>query len=103
MLKVRIGVFETNSSSVHSITIVPEEKFKEWKNGKLIYDKWDEVLVDSSEIKPNDLDDYERKYRYYTYEDFFSNWERLELDTYHESYETESGDKIVAFGCYGHD
>ena len=102
MLKVRIGVFETNSSSVHSITIVPEEKFKEWKNGKLIFDKWDEVLVDSGEINPDDLDYYEREYRYYTYDDF-NDWEKLEYETYHERYETESGDKIVAFGYYGRD
>lgn len=31
----RIGVFETNSSSEHSISIVKKSNFKQWKAGKL--------------------------------------------------------------------
>ena len=101
MIKVRYGIFETNSSSVHSITIVPKEEFDEWKNRKLIYDRYNEVFVDASEINSDDLD--EDDYRYYTYEDFFNNWEKMEFETYHENHTTESGDEIVAFGYYGHD
>lgn len=37
--QVRRGVFETNSSSVHSLTICDADTFKKWKNGELLYDK----------------------------------------------------------------
>ena len=33
MIQIRQGVFETNSSSTHSITIAPESDFNKWKNG----------------------------------------------------------------------
>ena len=32
--QIRIGVFESNSSSTHSLTIVSEDEFKKWKNGE---------------------------------------------------------------------
>lgn len=37
MLQVRQGVFETNSSSTHSLNIVTEENFDYWKNNKDVY------------------------------------------------------------------
>ena len=34
--QVRLGVFETNSSSEHSIAIVNTDEFKQWQEGKLV-------------------------------------------------------------------
>ena len=42
---IRQCVFETNSSSTHSLNIVSEEDFDAWKCGKLLYDEDEEVLV----------------------------------------------------------
>ena len=36
-VQIRRGVFETNSSSVHSLTMVSEEEYDNWKNNKDIY------------------------------------------------------------------
>lgn len=36
MLQIRDNVFETNSSSTHSLTIVPKSQFDEWCNNKVI-------------------------------------------------------------------
>lgn len=41
MLQVRQGVFETNSSSTHSITIASQSDFDKWKNGEVyLNDEW---------------------------------------------------------------
>lgn len=37
MKLVRKGVFETNSSSTHSITMCVESDYEKWKNGELFY------------------------------------------------------------------
>ena len=43
--KVRRGVFETNSSSTHSITMCSNEEYEAWKAGKMVYDCDAEELV----------------------------------------------------------
>lgn len=35
-INIRRGLFETNSSSEHSITIMNNDMFKEWKDGKVL-------------------------------------------------------------------
>ena len=68
---IRGGVFETNSSSSHSLTLTDLETFEKWKNGELLFDNYggkfytkeeaieklkkDGVNVDSK----NEEDDYE--------------------------------------------
>ena len=37
MEQIRRSVYETNSSSTHSITICSEEEITKWKNGELFY------------------------------------------------------------------
>ena len=46
-------------------------------------------------------DDYNAD-RYYTYDQFFDNY-NFEYETFLDNYTTPSGDKVVAFGYYGHD
>ena len=38
--QIRRGVYETNSSSTHSLTMCSKEEFEQWKNGELLFDKW---------------------------------------------------------------
>lgn len=46
MKTIRIGVFETNSSSTHSMTIVTKDDYEEWTQGrKFLYDSWEDELV----------------------------------------------------------
>ena len=35
-IQIRRGVFETNSSNEHSLTVMPHDKFLDWKLGKLL-------------------------------------------------------------------
>ena len=92
--QIRSNVFETNSSMTHSLTICTEEEYNKWENGELLFDDWHGKFVNSEDNL--DKDDY---YSYRRWED-----ERCEYYyDYAEKFITPSGDKMVAFGCYGHD
>lgn len=93
MISVRRNVFETNSSSTHSLCICTEEEYEKFKNGSMMYNDYSEELqfVSDKELE-------EDKYRYKSYEDM-GEW----LEFYEEHFTTPSGDKMVAFGEFGFD
>ena len=135
--QIRIGVFESNSSSTHSLTIVSEDEFKKWKNGEVIFNRWEKTFVENKEpsfteddvidfygdikerfwkswdqlsvsekqefvnrYKDEVLDDEDEEFMSYDrYMDYYNDY----LDTYVEYFTSPSGDKMVAFGYYGHD
>lgn len=97
MKQVRHGVFETNSSSTHSITICTNDEFEKFKRGELMFDQWNEALVPKEEVPESDPDR-----QYCTYDRLGDNgWSSL--DKYSHHFTTPSGDKMVAFGTYGYD
>lgn len=50
--QIRRGVFETNSSSVHSLTMCTSSDYDKWKNGELVWSRWDDELIPiTDEIK----------------------------------------------------
>lgn len=122
MRVVRKGVFETNSSSVHSLTIVPDdEKYEGFLDGKMFLsdgedkfftkeevisivtnEKWCEITKEdfeamSSEEFENEVADC----GYYSIEKYNSVCEYYEQ--FLNEFITPSGDKMVVFGYYGHD
>lgn len=44
-LQIRQGLFETNSSSTHTITIVDAEDFENWKKGEVWYNESDDKFL----------------------------------------------------------
>ena len=51
MRQVRRGLFETNSSSTHSLTMCSGDEFRRWENGELLFDRWNEEFVEASSVK----------------------------------------------------
>ena len=113
-LSVRKGVFETNSSSTHSLTMCSEDEFDQWKNGKLLYDSYNEELISKEEVFNiyreneyyNDKTDDEIMDKIYEEREFltFDQFASDEfLESYWDSYTTKSGEKVVAFGQFGYD
>ena len=43
--QIRRGVFETNSSSVHSLTRCTSSDYDKWKNGELVWSRCDDELI----------------------------------------------------------
>lgn len=113
-LSVRKGVFETNSSSTHSLTMCSENEFDQWKEGKLLYDSYNEKLVLKEEVfniyredvQYNDKTDNEIMDKIYEEREFltFDQFASDEyLESYWDTYPTNSGEKVVAFGQFGYD
>ncbi len=92
--QIRHGVFETNSSSTHSLIICTEEDFEAFRRGEKIL-HWDDTLVDAAKYK-EDHGRYPDEYR--TFDQMGDYFE-----FYTEHFTTPSGDKMVAFGEYGYD
>lgn len=86
MKQIRQGVFETNSSSTHSLTICTEEDYNKFINGQLMYDCGELVEPDEDNEELCNIDNF--SYDYEIFEEHFT---------------TPSGDNMVAFGYYGHD
>jgi len=94
-IQIRRGLFETNSSSVHSITMCDESDFDRFKKGELVFDRYNERLVRGEEEEEYDG-------QFLTYEDLFDGYD-FEYETYIDRFTTKKGDKVVAFGYFGHD
>ena len=98
--QVRRGVFETNSSSVHSITMCTKSDYEKWENGELVFNKWSEELVPITDEIKKSMDAKERIYL--TYEQF-GDWEYLEYETFKDRMVTPGGEEVIVFGYHGYD
>lgn len=100
MLQIRRGVFETNSSSTHSLSICTAAEFQMFIDGHLMYDSYRDEFVDSTKVGLNvmDIDNISDDYRYLTYDEF---WSQDDVESYSHHFRTPSGDDMVAFGVYG--
>ena len=117
-VQIRRNVFETNSSSVHSMTMCSGDEYKKWRDGELLFSDWDGDFVDANDPKVKEArEKYEKEFKewendpdayswdrpdceYMTCDEF---WERYndEYETFERSYTTESGETVIAFGYYG--
>lgn len=87
--QIRMGVWETNSSLCHSLTMCTKEQFEKWKNGEIWWNRWDEVFT------PTDKDE-----DCITYEEF----KELEYEeVFEQEYTTPNGEIVIAFGYSGYD
>ena len=98
--QIRSGVFETNSSTVNTLTIMSLDEYKDymskWHDSNWVWDTFAEQWVNVNEIP----DKYHDKYRYYENpcEREFTYFEKETTE-----YTTEHGDKVVAVSIYGYD
>jgi hypothetical protein len=122
--QIRRGVFETNSSSTHSLTMMMKDDYKRWENENLYLFNgytygWDfnkpvnnalytreeaiEFVKNSRyyDTSSNDeIDDvYLREFDFISFDDEGSEY----LEGFYEEFTTPSGETIVAFGEYGYD
>ena len=114
--QIRRGVFETNSSSVHSLTMCSREEYDNWKSGKILYWRWHDKFYTREDIIEElktkswcanvDWDDEDQVDEIFsdeniqTCDEFFDDdW----FETFCQEYTTPNGEEVVAFGYYGHD
>lgn len=63
--QIRTAMFESNSSSCHTLHICSKDEFEKWKNGEVVYDEWNEVFatINNIQVKKKDLKEF-YSYRY---------------------------------------
>ena len=104
--QIRMGTFETNSSSVHSLTIVGKDEFDKFKAGELLWYRDGDKIVSKEELieilkkwyEEEEIDDDAISENSYSYDNIGGG----EYETFEQEYTTKSGDKVVAFGYYGY-
>ena len=125
--QIRKGVFETNSSSTHSLVICLKSDFDRWNNGEVLlftgsewlypddnapqknhfYTKEQAIEFEKSSKYPpaDDMDwdseeaeEYLRDNEWYTCENYDDEYSEWFDDTF----TTPSGEEIIAFGQYGY-
>jgi len=109
MIKIRKGVFETNSSSTHTLTITSKSVYDSWKSGEIYFNSDVGELQTMEEMQKTYDEDGNRYYD--TFEEYceeniktYDEWRDDDcLETFSHDYTSESGDKIVVFGKYGYD
>ena len=120
--QIRRGVFETNSSSTHSITMCSGEEYDKWCSGNLLFwvgkkkfgtkediieelkelTRWNNSLMypdvnwDDDSVVADIFDSEETQ----TSDEFFDD---EYLETFEETYHTSNGEEVVAFGKFGYD
>lgn len=128
---IRERVFETNSSSTHSLVMMEESKFKKWKDGELFrheeepyikdkearekfrnyfkkYDKHDAFFTkeEVEEIKKfcadNDIEVDDYENLDYAFQTYERWCEEDELESDVYTHTTPGGEKIVAVAKYGY-
>ena len=128
MLQIRHGVFETNSSSTHSITICKKSEYDAWVRGEVYLNDswWPKSLENENKDKKfltkeeamRLIADRDRNEDVYSldeeelsgvfYDECIYDTEMYDnkceyYEEYEEKYVTDSGDVIIAFGYYGND
>ena len=130
MLQMRKNVFETNSSSTHSITMCTQDEYDAWANGDVLlndgwwgkdntsefkdkkfvtreeaediikHNKYHEPTDELSDLSDEEFDEYCYDMDYELYS-MDKYFEKEYLEWFDEKYTTPSGETVVAFGLYG--
>lgn len=126
MKQIRRGVFETNSSSVHSITMCMKDDYDKWKNGEVYLNEfyWDSESIYSKKqfvtkeeaidifmksklnLEENLLElDTEELEKIFRLEEIYSydNYDIEYFENFYDTFTTPNGDTVVSFGYYGQD
>ena len=120
--RIRRGVFETNSSSTHSLTMMMKSDYDRWHDDELyLYDGfgwgWDfDPPITNNLYTREEVVEFVKSNKYYKDKEEIDNemlrdmefiswddWGNEHLESFYEEFTTPSGETIVAFGEYGYD
>lgn len=77
MIKMRQSTFETNSSSTHTITIVTEDEYNGWKEGRYLLEYWSDKLVPARQLTEQEKDAAREEYEE-TRKSYYRSWDELD-------------------------
>lgn len=65
MIKIRYGVFETNSSSVHSLILCSDEEYKAFEKHQLYYNRLEHHFMTREEVRETIVKLYKKDKRWF--------------------------------------
>lgn len=132
-IQIRRNMFETNSSSVHSLIMCDWDEWEKWETGLTYFNFYTEKFEDAEIIEAKIKAEFEQYLteegiifkgedaeteKFAAFDDFELEWER-DNETYNSSdffeyasngfetfvqyHNTKNGDQVVAFGFFGQD
>ena len=101
-IQIRSKVWETNSSSVHTLVMCNDDTYNAWKRGEYVFDSCKDCLVkitdeNRQEIENDNIEGPNKEY--FTYNTFMNHFPDYEV--YNKTYTSDHGDLVHAFGYYG--
>lgn len=101
MKQIRRNIFETNSSSAHSLTMCTQVDWLNWERGSLVFDNWNDELVPKGEIfndeEYEEYEEYDEEYRYFNNPEEYFNWAvAVGYETFKQNFRN-----VIAFGYVG--
>lgn len=93
--QIRRGVFETNSSSTHSLTICTKEEYDKWERGEVLFSRWHDKFVEleNVDLTDEDIDEIVNEYNKKK-QKYWKNWEELSNEEKEELYSAKLKEKI---------
>ena len=76
MYSIRRNVFETNSSSTHSLIICSDKTYNDWLDGKVVYNSYAEEFVEAKQ--PTEIDFHKAEVMYMENKSYYmKDWKDL--------------------------
>lgn len=106
MLVVRRNVFETNSSSTHSITMCSEDEYNKWQKGGLLYKRWagefytkEQIIEEAKKKQVKYLEEQQEGKTIHRYQEKYIN-ARTDEELYKAEYDEEEYQNYDDFWDY---
>lgn len=100
-IQIRSKVWETNSSSVHTLVMCNDDTYNAWKRGEYVFDYYLDCLVKITDENRQEIENDIKgpNKEYFTYDTFMDHFPDYEV--YDKTYTSDHGDLVHAFGYYG--
>ena len=101
-IQVRENIFETNSSSTHTLSMYMKKDWDAYEKGEKVINKYELTLHDSVEagMKENK---YSEEEDFLTAEEMEEYIEERGFESFEDKIQTPSGETVIAYGYYGWD
>lgn len=112
MFTIRKNTFETNSSSTHSLVMCKKSDYDRWVNhevyfceyGKKDFIPYNEAIRELTDV-PDEQSEIDKilaeEFYYFTPETLSDFCEDVGYEEFEQTFTTDSGDTVIAFGYYG--
>jgi len=107
MIQVRRSIFETNSSSVHSLTFISDEEYELFMDGGALFDTWGDKIIPREDAEregydPNDCDEWSPR-RYWSCENLYELGYEYGGEAFCRKEDLPDGGHVNYICYFGHD